>query len=295
MSYFSRLSKAFESAPILPLTGTSRYAIISDCHRGDGSSGDNFLKNQNLYFTALSYYFNHGFSYIELGDGDELWENRRMEQIIEIHSNVFWLMARFYEQGRLYLLYGNHDMEKHSCHYGSKKCASFFCTDSQCIRPLFPDLVFHEGIILQNPSTGNSLHLTHGHQADLLNSSLWLLSRFLVRYLWRPAEHFGVLDPTSAAKNYSRKDHTEKRLSHYAKANHLCLITGHTHRPRLDPASPFYFNSGSCVHPRCITCLEIEDGRLSLIKWSVNVKEDRTLFVERSILSSCDLSTLFPL
>ena len=223
------------------------------------------------------------------------WENRRMEQIIEIHSNVFWLMARFYEQGRLYLLYGNHDMEKHSCHYGSKKCASFFCTDSQCIRPLFPDLVFHEGIILQNPSTGNSLHLTHGHQADLLNSSLWLLSRFLVRYLWRPVEHFGVLDPTSAAKNYSRKDHTEKRLSHYAKANHLCLITGHTHRPRLDPASPFYINSGSCVHPRCITCLEIEDGWLSLIKWSVNVKEDRTLFVERSILSSCDLFTLFPL
>ncbi len=80
MSYFSRLSKAFEDAPILLLTGTSRYAIISDCHRGDGSSGDNFLKNQNLYFTALSHYFNHGFSYIELGDGDELWENRRMEQ-----------------------------------------------------------------------------------------------------------------------------------------------------------------------------------------------------------------------
>lgn len=69
MSYFSRLSKAFEGAPILPLTGTSRYAIISDCHRGDGSSGDNFLKNQNLYFTALSYYFNHGFPILSLGMG----------------------------------------------------------------------------------------------------------------------------------------------------------------------------------------------------------------------------------
>lgn len=51
MSYHSRLSKAFQNAPVLPLTRRSRYVIISDCHRGSGNSNDNFLKNHNLYFT----------------------------------------------------------------------------------------------------------------------------------------------------------------------------------------------------------------------------------------------------
>ena len=71
MSYRSRIERAFENAPVLPLNRCSRYVIISDCHRGCGTSNDNFLKNQNLYFTALNHYYAQGFTYIELGDGDE--------------------------------------------------------------------------------------------------------------------------------------------------------------------------------------------------------------------------------
>lgn len=112
MSYSTRLSNAFKNAPILPMTHRSRFCLISDCHRGNGTSNDNFLKNQNLYFTALKHYYTGGFTYIELGDGDELWENRKMSQIIEIHNNTFRLLSSFYQQNRLYLLYGNHDMEK---------------------------------------------------------------------------------------------------------------------------------------------------------------------------------------
>ncbi len=293
MSYRSRLRKAFQNAPTLPLTPGSRYVIISDCHRGDGSWGDNFLKNQNLYFTSLHHYYTQGFTYIELGDGDELWENRNMEQIIDIHSNVFWLLSRFYQENRLVMLYGNHDMEKKKSHYSTRKCASYFCSDTQCQQDLFPSLCFCESLILKDQDNDHDLYLTHGHQADLFNSTLWILTRFLVRYVWHPLEHFGVLDPTSAAKNYLRKDRTEKRLTTFARQNNIHLITGHTHRPRLNAASPFYINSGSCVHPRCITCLEIAQGELSLVKWSVNVKRDRTLFVERTVLSSCKISDLF--
>ena len=112
MSFHSRISHAFDKAPVLPLSRQSRYAIISDCHRGRGNSNDNFLKNQNLYFTALSHYYERGFTYIELGDGDELWENRKMSQIVEIHSDVFWLLSLYRRQGRLYMVYGNHDMER---------------------------------------------------------------------------------------------------------------------------------------------------------------------------------------
>ena len=75
---YKRLDQAFENAPILELSESSKLILISDCHRGRGTSNDNFLKNQNLYFAALRYYYREGFTYIELGDGDELWENRSL-------------------------------------------------------------------------------------------------------------------------------------------------------------------------------------------------------------------------
>ena len=96
MSYLSRIDHAFSDAPVLPLSENGRYVLFSDCHRGIGTSNDNFLKNQHLYFAALNYYYQHSFCYIELGDGDELWENRSFSAIQNIHSNVFWLLSLFY-------------------------------------------------------------------------------------------------------------------------------------------------------------------------------------------------------
>ncbi len=285
MSFQSRLLDSFSCAPALLLDETSRYVLFSDCHRGCANSNDNFLKNQHLYFSALKYYYHNGFTYIELGDGDELWENKRMEPIIEAHSNVFSLFKKFEEENRLYLIYGNHDMEKRNPSYASRHCSSYFCTDCQKIQPLFTDMPYYSGLILENPCHPIRIYLTHGHQADLFNSTFWRLSRFLVRYVWKPLEHAGVSDPTSAAKNNQRQNKTEYRLSEWAKERREILITGHTHRPRLNREEPYYFNTGSCVHPSCITCIEIKDYTLTLCKWAIDTRPDRTLYVERAELA----------
>ncbi len=291
MSCARRLNKSFEGALRLPLNNRTRYVLISDCHRGAGTSNDNFLKNQNLYYAALQYYYRAGYTYIELGDGDELWENRRMEQIIETHENVFWLLSCFHAQNRLYMLYGNHDMIKKSSRYTQKRCSAYprYCGSNPHLenQPLFPGLQFYSGIILENTVSSGAMdvYLTHGHQADLFNSTLWRLSRFLVRYFWKPLEHYGVLDPTSAAKNYTRKHKTEQRLQNYARRENLILITGHTHRPALSAEDPYYYNSGSCVHPRCITCLEIERMHIRLVKWTLATRPDMTLYVNREIIA----------
>lgn len=204
MSAYSRLDQAFRQAPVLPLSRHSRYVLFSDCHRGTGTSGDNFLKNQHLYFAALQYYLENGFTYIELGDGDELWENRSLSQIKSVHNNAFWLLTQFYKRNRLYMIYGNHDIVKKSSRFAS---LPLFQLPMQHLRGgrTFPGITFHEGIILKNNTGGPILCLTHGHQADFLNSVLWRVSRFLVRYLWRPLENMGFLDPTSAAKNNTKK------------------------------------------------------------------------------------------
>lgn len=271
MSVSARLEHAFRAAPVLPLTYRSRYVLMSDCHRGVGTSSDNFLKNQHLYLAALKHYYQRGFTYIELGDGDELWENRSMKTILEVHDDIFELFMRFHRENRLYLLYGNHDLVK------KKK--------------LLPvPFSFYEGIILRPANMPQrTLYLTHGHQASLLNSTFWRVACFLVRYVWSPLENMGVLDPTSAAKNYRVKNKCETRLNNWASENRRILITGHTHRPVMPAEPSYYYNTGSCVHPRCITCIEIEQGRMALVKWSMSARADSTLYVAREQIAQAAL------
>lgn len=266
MGWQKRLLKAYSNAPLLSICKDTPLVLFSDCHRGIGNSNDNFLKNQHLYFAALSYYYRKGHTYIELGDGDELWENRHLKDIQEIHGNVFWLLEQFHCNHRLYMLYGNHDMVKRT----PSPLLSYPCFES---------------LMLQDTSTHHCFLLVHGHQADTLNSAFWRLSRFMVRYFWQPLEEFGVLDPTSAAKNYSVKGTTETRLEQWGKEHEITIIAGHTHRSVLDREHPYFINTGSCVHPRCITCIEIVHNSISLVKWSMEHRNDLSLYVARTLLS----------
>jgi UDP-2,3-diacylglucosamine pyrophosphatase LpxH len=286
MSTYKRLSKVYENSKVIPYDYSSKFVIMSDCHRGSGNSGDNFLKNQYIFFAALNDYYKKGFTYIELGDGDELWENRSMEQIIEVHSSTFELLSKFYESDRMYMIYGNHDMQKSDtefleCHYKGHYCGirkKFFS--------LFNYIKAYEGIILENEDNNqHRIFLLHGHQGDLINDRLWKLGKFLVRYIWRPLEIWGFNDPTRAAKNYRKKNSIEQQLITWSKENNIMLITGHTHRSsfaNLD--EPMYFNSGSCIHPTAITAIEIEYGRISLVKWSIMTREDNSIYVGKEVL-----------
>ena len=195
------------------------------------------------------------------------------------------MLGQFYQQGRLYLLYGNHDMVKKYRRYTDKTCSSYFCTEKQAVTPLFPKLTVQEGYILSDCKYGKILYLTHGHQADIWNSTLWRLTRTLVRYLWGPLERVGFLEPTSAAKNYRVKKKTEERLVSWARQHHCLLMCGHTHRPVMANRESPYFNSGSCVHPRCVTCIELKGRKFTLVKWTMTSQTDGSLFVDREELT----------
>ncbi|MBU0497405.1 MAG: serine/threonine protein phosphatase, partial [Candidatus Thermoplasmatota archaeon] len=107
MSVEKRLSEVFQKSQTLLFDETSKFIFFSDCHRGDNSWADDFAHNEKLFFHALNYYFDQGFTYVELGDGDELWENKNFSEIREAHSHVFWLLHKFYDAKRFYLLFGN--------------------------------------------------------------------------------------------------------------------------------------------------------------------------------------------
>lgn len=286
MDKLKRISEAFQSAKEIPFDEASKIVIMSDCHRGDGSLADDFAKNQNLYFAALTHYYDKNYTYIEVGDGDELWENSNISDIIHMYNDVFWLLSKFFNEGRLYFIYGNHDMVKKDKEFVKNNLYKYYDYYDNGYKDLFQNVEIHEGLILKHKVTQDKIYITHGHQGEWIDDQMWKLGKFLVRHVWKPLELFGVNDPTSTAKNYQRKAKAEKKFIGWVKKEKHMLVTGHTHRPMFpEVGEPPYFNDGSCVHPKCITALEITCGFIMLVKWCIRTKEDNTLFIAREVIA----------
>lgn len=286
MSSNFRLTRAYKNAKVIPFDDSSKFILFSDCHRGDNSFADDFSNNRNIYFHALRHYYNEGFNYCELGDGDELWENRSFEPIFLAHKNIFMLMKQYHEENRLHMLWGNHDMVYRKKGYVKEQLYYYFEPKEEKEKVLMKDLVYHEAIVLKHQKTGQELFLAHGHQADFMNYIGWRFNRFLVRVLWKPLQVWGIADPTSPAKNNKELIKVERRIKRWILQNNLLItIAGHTHRPRFpEPGDIPFFNDGSCVHPRSITGIEIEKGSISLIKWQIATTETGILKVIRVLL-----------
>ena len=86
-----RLYYLYDSAKEVKFDEGDNIVFISDIHRGDGTYYDSLMPNKNIYKTALSYYYKRGFTYVEVGDGDELWKNRNCNDIAYIYNDVFKL------------------------------------------------------------------------------------------------------------------------------------------------------------------------------------------------------------
>ena len=269
--YQGRIEKAFNNAIVVDGSRHPKIVFFSDCHRGSGTWNDSFLNNKTLYQAALNYYWQQDYTYIEIGDGDELWGNRCIQQMHEVHGDIFNQLNNFYHSHRLFMLWGNHDKVK------SRKTS---CTTDVLFSPNY-----YESLIIKMPHPAQNLYLLHGHQADIFNDRLWLLARWMVRYLWKPLELMGFKDPTSAARNYKKRKAVEQRLAHWAETNNKNLMAGHTHRPAMPAEKKTgYFNTGSCIHPNGITCIELDKGMISLVKWTTCVKENNILYVCRQVL-----------
>jgi hypothetical protein len=111
------------------------------------------------------------------------------------------------------------------------------------------------------------------------------VGRFFVRYVWRQFQLLGVRDPTSPAQNFKKRGKVENGIMAWIRQHNQPTLCGHTHRSTLPaPGALPYFNTGSCVHPRCITGVEIQNGEISLVKWWVAPDEDGVLRITRDRL-----------
>ena len=226
MGVFRSLDRAAAAAETICFNDNDRIVLFSDCHRGDNSWADDFAHNQNLMDYALEYYYDNGYTYFEIGDGDELFENAGFDAIRNAHGSTFSRMQKLYLEDRLHLIYGNHDIARSQPLVVSRDFHRPIDSLQGVWEPLFPGIKVHEAIRLEHEPSGKSFLLVHGHQGDFLNDTLWPVGLVFTRYIWRNLQLIGVRNPISPAQSVQKQRRVEKRLVAWAQERRQPLICG---------------------------------------------------------------------
>lgn len=280
-----RLDQAYKNARRIPFHNDSKFIFFSDIHRGDDSVSDEFARNQTVLLHALDYYYNEGYSYIEVGDGDELWEYKEFRHIRQAHGDIFTVMKKFFEEGRLWMIYGNHNIQLRNKKYLKKNYYKYYDENQQKELDLFPGINILEALVLQKEDSGQEVFVVHGHQGDLLNDQLWRISAFWLRYFWRYLHVVGFRNPASPARNHEKRHKIEINYKKWIRSRKKILVCGHTHRPRFPKGRELpYFNTGSCIRTKCINGIELAGGKMYMVDWRMRTDPDGTLKMSRTVI-----------
>jgi len=297
----------------LELNTPHKYIIFSDQHKGAGDKADEFRKCRNTYVAALQHYLGANFTFILLGDAEELWE-QGFKEVEREYSSVLSLEGSF-PPGRYYRIWGNHDDEWMSERSVNNKLAKYM-----------PTAVIFEAIrfeLVKDSDFVGRVFLVHGHQGTFDSDKLRWLGRIVLPIYRQIQRWTGIGKQTPAQDACLRGAHDTNMYEWAEKQDKLILIAGHTHRPvwssrthlqkleaelaeiKKEPESPereerirekeqevqeraekytpcedtiktvpCYFNTGCCkFDDGDITGIEIEDGEIRLIKWSNETKQ----------------------
>jgi predicted phosphodiesterase len=317
-------SKKESSGLIVPFElPTGKFIIFSDEHKGARDLADDFRLAETNYLNALNYYLDNGFYFINLGDCEELWENKP-DIVMEKNKADFGAEIRFLQKDRYYRVFGNHDLQW-----------KFDVPRNRFLKPVFGDkLTIYEGIILTTTYNNRtySIFCTHGHQGDQKSDGN-AFSTWFVAAIWTPLQRFLEISINSTSDSFELVDkHNIIMYEWSATQKDLVFISGHTHKPvfasldhierlnkQLEKAKasgdaaamqtieaelekrkaeyagkqfhktmviPSYFNSGCCCFSDGdITGIEIEGDNIRLVKWKEENGQSHRLVLEESPLS----------
>lgn len=230
----------------IQLNEADQFIIFSDQHRGAKNGADDFMSAEAAYLAALDHYYRKNFSFISLGDSEELWENL-LRKVKKHNAATFQAEKLFIQQNRFYKVFGNHDL------YWVNDPLAWW----QLKNIYGQEVRVYEGIILQitidnrqyaigksGGSSGNlpiaipiaigsrlTIFLTHGHQGDASSDGNWF-SKFFVSRIWGPLQAYLRINPNTPAYDEQKKtEHNHIMYEWSAAQKNLVLITGHTHQP----------------------------------------------------------------
>lgn len=304
--YRSITTEPGKKGPLLAFRPDEQPVIIfTDLHKGTRDGSDDFAHCEGNYLAALQYYQQRNFTYLNLGDSEELWENM-LPNVIKHNKACFEAEAKFLARNAFVKLYGNHDL-----YWGNDPLAE------AVLKSIYRyPLKAHAGAVLrvELPLGSIDIFCTHGHQGDAQSDGN-AFSKWFVSYIWGPLQSFLEINTNTPSCNEENKTlHNQYMYEWSAARQNLVLITGHTHQPvfnslthlerlylNLEEAravndeaaierilaeiprrrreydhinqsfrqmKPSYFNAGCCCYDDGnITGIEIAGGFIRLVKW----------------------------
>src|SRR6187402_2660787 len=209
--------------PVIPFDAAKdKFIILSDQHKGARDGSDIFAKSAKNYLAALEHYNRENFTYINLGDSEELWENLFIT-IKRHNKNTFEAEKKFLVRKAFIKIFGNHDL-----YWDNDPLAAV------SLLQIYGEAVkIYEGAILQTTINNKPLniYMTHGHQGDLQSDGNWF-SKWFVSDIWAPFQAYLRINPNTPANNDLLKtDHNRIMYDWSSKRKNTLLITGHTHQP----------------------------------------------------------------
>lgn len=257
---------------------SEKFIVFSDQHKGNRSWADDFSACEKNYISALNFYNRQQYTFINLGDSEELWKFN-IADVLKHNENSFAAEAQFHP-GRYYKTFGNHDVL-----WRNPLDVNLFLS-KKFARPFF----VYEGILLNVVNTPKtiSILLTHGHQGDKMSSGN-AFSAWVVAHIWMPLQRYLRININAPSTDFTLRDkHNHLMYDWSSTKRNLILITGHTHKPVFASGKYYshpgntlhlkdkgqhlkasYFNTGCCCYnDGDITGIEIAEGSIRLIKWT---------------------------
>ena len=306
-----------------------RIIIFSDQHRGVRDGADDFAVCESSYLAALDYYNQEKFYYVNLGDCEELWENS-LFTIVKHNETVFEREKLFISRDAYCKVFGNHDLFWDidplapvwlkkiygqviriytgvliRVDFSSGKFLDIFCThghqgdkqsDGNAFSKWFVSYVWGPlqnflKINTNDPSANDNLKTLHniymydwsaaqvntvlvtGHTHQPVFNSLTHLER-----LYQQLKKAHTLNDADAQKKIEAEIPRRKREYDFVNQS-------------FDTMRPTYFNSGCCCfEDGTITGIEICDGFIRLIKWSlIHGKPERSVAEEEKLESLAEM------
>lgn len=280
-----RLTEAYEQAKEMYFDDQSRIVFMSDAHRGDGSTSDEFLKSRNLFVHALNEYYENNYTFFEVGDGEELLEYPQMEHIKNAHVDTYKVIKKFFDKDRYIRIFGNHDIYLDNPKYVKKNLYINYDEYNEEFFDFLKGIEPLESVVLKHRLTSQELFVIHGHQGDAPNDQFWFFTMLSIKYFWRFFHRVGIKNPASPVKNVSKRHKIERNYSKWIEKHRRVLICGHTHRFKFPKNKDIpYFNTGCGIYPASITALELTEGMIRLVRWKEKVDENGNLRIRRETM-----------
>jgi hypothetical protein len=203
----------------------SKLVIFSDHHKGSRDGADDFRRCERAYNAAVAYYYRLGYTLVVLGDVEELWEEWP-QNVLKAYPHTLELEGKFHQDGRYLRFWGNHDDAWSHPDLVEQWLIPALGGDPLKVRET---LILH---VRDGEEELGRLFLVHGHQGTLDSERIAPVSKFFVRYIWRPIQRILKFSFNTPAKDFELRHAHDSAMYFWSQLQEkVVLIAGHTHRP----------------------------------------------------------------